>query len=388
MRVKALLLATTIAGAMYATSSTNAVAVDLDPEVDDCRRDIALKVGGQVNRAALYGNNGLVDDIFLVDNDNSSTRLRFRAIGRIDCEWKIGAQIEVQFESNSTASIRFEQSGSAGPNNFTERKFEWWVDSENFGRVWLGQGDMASNGTSEVDLSKTGVIAYSGIADFAGGLEFENGVRIRSATSQFDGQSRRDRVRYDTPTIAGFRLSTSYSDRARFDVALRYAGSFGDIKIASAIAYSEDSANSEADYRLNGSISILHTPTGLNATFAAGMDDDVEGGRLAVDQRDPYSLYVKLGLITNIFDFGHTAFAIDYQMTDDLNATGDEFHSYGAFVVQNIDHVGTEFYAGIRLHELHAAPVGLPVAGTNFTANADTSPDDVVAIMSGARVKF
>jgi len=356
MRVKTLLLATTIAGVSLAWANTSAHAVDLDPEIDDCRSDIALKVSGQVNRAILYGDNGVVEDIFLVDNDNSSTRVRFRAVGRIDCEWKIGAQIEVQFESNSTAAIRFEQGSSAGPNNFTERKLEWWVDSETFGRVWLGQGDMASNGTSEVDLSKTSVVAFSSIEDFAGGLEFENGVRIRTASDNFDGQSRRDRVRYDTPTIAGFRLSTSYSDRDRWDVALRFANSFGDLKVAAAIGYSEDGANSEEDYRVSGSVSVLHTPTGLNATFAAAQADDVEGGRNGpVDRRDPYMLYGKLGLITDIFDFGHTAFAVDYQMVSDLDTSGDDFHSYGGFVVQKIDHVGTEFYAGVRMHELNAA---------------------------------
>jgi len=41
----------------------------------------------------------------------------------------------------------------AGPNNFTERKLEIYFDSKRLGRLWLGQGDTASNGTSEVDLS-------------------------------------------------------------------------------------------------------------------------------------------------------------------------------------------------------------------------------------------
>jgi len=40
----------------------------------------------------------------------------------------------------------------AGPNNFTERKLEIYFDSKRLGRLWLGQGDTASNGTSEVDL--------------------------------------------------------------------------------------------------------------------------------------------------------------------------------------------------------------------------------------------
>lgn len=388
MHAKSLLLTTTLVGIIW-TGTDTAFAADLDPEIDDCRRDIALTVGGQVNRAALYGDNGEVDDIFFVDNDNSSTRVRFRAIGRIDCEWSIGAQIEVQFESNSSAAIRFDQEGDPGPNNFTERKLEWWVDSETFGRVWLGQGDMASNGTSEVDLSATDVVAYSGIEDFAGGLEFENGIRIRTVSDNLDGQGRQDRIRYDSPTLAGFRVSTSYDDRDRFDVALRYAGDLGDLKVAAAVAYSEDSHNSEEDYRINGSASVLHVPSGLNLTFAAGEANDVEGGRQgAFDQRDPYFLYGKIGLITYLFDFGHTAFAADAQFAKHLDATGDEFWAYGFFVVQEIEHVGTEFYAGVRIHDLEAAGPIVTAGGTNFAVTPTADPDQLVTAMFGARVKF
>jgi hypothetical protein len=388
MHAKSLLLTTALVGILW-TGTDAALAVDLDPEIDDCRSDIALKVGGQVNRAALYGDNGVVEDIFFVDNDNSSTRVRFRAIGNIDCEWSIGAQIEVQFESNSSASIRFEQEGDPGPNNFTERKLEWWVDSETFGRVWLGQGDMASNGTSEVDLSATDVIAYSGVEDMAGGLEFENGIRIRTVSDNLDGLSRQDRIRYDSPTLAGFRVSSSYDDRDRWDIALRYAGDFGALKVAAAVAYSEDAANSEEDYRVNGSASVLHVPSGLNLTFAAGEAQNVEGGRQgAFDQRDPYFLYGKIGLITHLFDFGHTAFAADYQFARHHDATDDEFQAYGFFVVQEIEHVGTEFYAGVRIHDLEAAGPVVTAGGTNFAVTPTADPDALFTAMFGARVKF
>ncbi len=391
MRFKSLLLtASTFTALSLAAATTMAADMDMefdiDEEFDDCRSDIALNVAGQVNRGVLYAENSEVDDIFFVDNDHSSTRVRFDAIGRIDCDWQVGAQIEVQFESNSSAAIRFEQGGDPGPNNFTERKLEVWFDNRTFGRIWLGQGSMASDGTSEVDLSGTDVVGYASVADMAGGLEFENGVRISSVSDNFDGQSRRDRIRYDSPTIAGFRLSSSYSDRDRWDVALRFAERFGGVQVSTAVAFSDDGANSEAEYRIDGSASILFD-FGLNFTVAAGMDENAEDGRdNAV--RDPYFVYGKVGWIFDVFDFGSTAVAVDYQMTRNLDAQDDEFESYGAFFVQRIDHVGTEFYAGVRLHELNATPVGLPVAGTNFTATADDSPANVLAVTTGARVKF
>ncbi len=152
---------------------------------------VKLSISGQVNRGVLFADNGDDSEVFHVDNDNSSTRIRFIGQGQLTEDFSVGTQIEVQFESNSTADISFDQDSPAGDNHFTERKLEIYFDSKRLGRLWLGQGDTASNGTSEVDLSGTSVVAYSGIADMAGGLEFSDdgvlGPSIGDVFSQFDG---------------------------------------------------------------------------------------------------------------------------------------------------------------------------------------------------------
>ena len=252
--------------------------------------------------------------------------------------------------------------------------------------MWLGQGDTASNGTSEVDLSKTGVIAYSGIEDLAGGLEFENGVRIGSVFSNYDGLSRVDRVRYDTPTFAGFKLSTSWTDDNEWDLALRYAQKFNGHRFAAAISYvdGERGQGFSSDYQVSGSASVLFS-NGFNLTFAAGMQDD-EGTGAA--QRQTKFLYGKVGWVFDIFDWGHTAFAADIAYNRNERARGDESWAYGFFAVQKIDWVGTELYAGVRLHELDHGGTVTQVAGTNFTTIATSDPDNVVAFMTGARIKF
>ncbi len=369
-------------------SPGQAHAVDMDP-VDECREDIALKISGQVNRAFLYADNGVVDDFFHVDNDNSSTRLRARATGQVDCDFEIGAQIEVQFESNSSADVRFKQSGQASANNFTERKLEIWFDSEAWGTLWLGQGDTASNGTSEVDLSKTGVIGYSGIGDMAGGLEFENGVRIKSVFDNMDGLSRTDRVRYDTPTFAGFQISGSWTDDNEWDVALRFARAFGGHKFAAAASYvdGERGQGFGQDYQISGSASLLFS-NGFNLTFAGGMEEDKGAGAA---QRNAHFLYGKAGWIFDIFDWGFTAIAADIAYNANVAARGDEAWSYGGYVVQKIDWVGTELYAGVRLHQLdHGGVVTSAPTGVNFLnqLNATSDPRDTIAFMTGARVKF
>lgn len=342
--------------------------------VESGQEKVSLSLSGQVNRAALYVADGENNELFHVDNDNSSTRFRLIARGQVTDDFAVGSQIEVQMESNSTASVNQESDNGVGGTSFTERKLEVYLDSATYGRVWLGQGDTASNSTSEVDLSGTSVVAYSAIGDMAGGMKFVNadtkafGPAIGDVFSNFDGLSRDDRIRYDTPKFAGFQASTSHISGGGWDAALRYSADYGEIKTAAAIAYANNSSLSTTqDSRVNGSISVLHD-NGLNATFAAGSAEITDPNR-----DDATFYYGKVGYIANIFDIGKTALSVDFVQTEDLAANGDEATSYGAFAVQHFSEYGTELYAGVRNHELDRT-------GSNF--------DDIMAAIAGARVKF
>jgi len=46
---------------------------------------------------------------------------------------------------------------SAGANKFEEEAAEVYFTHKRLGTLWLGQGDAATNGISETDLSGTGV---------------------------------------------------------------------------------------------------------------------------------------------------------------------------------------------------------------------------------------
>ena len=340
------------------------------PAVTSGKQGVRLAISGQVNRAVLYADNGDDGEFFHVDNDNSSTRVRFIGTGRFNEDFSVGSVIEVQFESNSTAALRVNQDGPAGPNNFTERKLEVYGDSRRFGRLWVGQGDTASNGTSEQDLSGTGVIAYAGIPDMAGGIAFNGvtglGPRINQAYSDLDGLSRDDRVRYDTPSWQGFKASASILERGDWDVAGRYRGDINGTKVVTALAFA-DATSSRRDFsQVNGSVTALF-PVGVNVTFAAGLRD-----REFRDD-DATFFYGKLGYLFDPFGLGNTALVVDYGQANDLDRDGDEFRAFGAFIVQNFDRIATEFYAGVRDHQLDRP-------GEDF--------DDIIAAISGARVKF
>ena len=337
---------------------------------------VSLAISGQVDRGVLFIDDGTNSEIFHVDNDHSSTRVRFVGTGRVSDDFSIGSQIEVQMESNSTGSVSQDGDNDhgIGGTSFTERKLEVYLDSLRFGRVWLGQGQTASDGTSQVDLSGTTLVAYSNSPDeMSGGIKFLNkstdafGPAIKDVFSNFDGLSRDDRVRYDSPKFGSLQLSASHISGGAVDVALRHAAEYGPYKTAAAIAFADPSSiSSSVDSRLNGSISVRHE-SGVNGTFATGREEVERAGS------DPVFVYGKLGYVAKIFDIGDTAFAIDFTRAENVQADGDEATSYGLAAVQNLAEYGTQFYLSVRNHELDRT-------GSNF--------DDVLSTLAGVRVKF
>ncbi len=229
---------------------------------------VSLKIKGQINRAFMVVDDGEQSEAFHVDNDFSSTRFDIIAEAKPKKDLKVGGHIEMELQSNASNKVTIDQNKPASGTSFAERIVEVYLDSKEFGRLTLGQGKTASDGTSEVDLSGTGVIALSKIQELAGDIEFRednagaaSGPTIDAVFSNMDGLSREDRIRYDTPKFHGFQVSTSHADGGEFDLALRHSGSFDGVKTKAAIAYANSSSVDDRK-QVNGSVSVLF-PIGL-----------------------------------------------------------------------------------------------------------------------------
>ena len=375
--VAALVVALSPVQAQQSSSGSGTQSADQNPSDTESRIVISgndklrLTLSGQINRGVLFFDDGEETGSIHVDNDNSSTRIRLGAESINTGELKFGGLIELQFESNSTASVDQENQSNVGPNSFTERKLELYGEHTKYGRITVGQGDTASNGTSEEDLSGTTVIGYSGISFMAGGLRFRDNLKtltditVGSAFSNLDGLSRDDRLRYDTPNIVGVVVSVSAIADELWDVAIRYSGDASSFKTRAALSYAD--VGEELDNRINGSVSVLHS-SGFSVTVAAGQDD-------RTDNRDPEFGYIKAGYQTNWNTLGTTAISIDYYDGDDVASIDDQSTSVGFLVVQNIESFGSELYAGLRNYELDVGATSAQL-------------DDVLATLVGVRVKF
>lgn len=348
---------------------------------------VSLTIYGQVNMALLTWDDGNTSDAYVVDNDSSTSRFGFKGKAKINSDWSAGYRIEIGvyatesdrvdqgFDDDDTADS--ENIGDDGDGNRMElRRSEMFIKSKTYGKVSWGLTSHALDGTTKSDLSGTHVIARNAglrfvedffIADAAGGYTTRRWGNIFDGDTEFD---RDNVIRYDTPTLAGFKVSASWGEDDEWSVAAFYKGEFQEIKIAAAIGYGEDDECDAGDpddcsENINGSFSIMHTPTGLFITASGGQ---LEKGDGAEDE----FYQIKGGIQQKWNSLGKTTFYGEY-INAETDDTG-EGDIWGLGVVQKIDAAKMEVYAGYRHYEadLHEGP----------------ETEDFQTLVTGARIKF
>ncbi len=339
--------------------------------------NIKLSISGQVNRAVNIIDDGKNTDAYFVDNDASNSRVRFIGTAKATDDLTVGSRIEVAFAPNESSSVNQndEDNGnlSSSDNFLDERWAEVSLDSKRFGKLSLGKGDAASNNAAEVDLSKTSVVQYASIADIASGMLFRQSsgdslttVKVSDAFSDLDGLSRKNRVRYDTPTFYGFSLAGSLVSNQRWDASLWWGGQGLGFKAVAAAAFADPNQDN-TDYQYDGSFSLLHEATGLNLTLSAGLKE-------RDDQGDNKNYYAKAGWLARFFSVGQTAFGVDYTRSVNFPTGRDDGYSVGGAVVQQFEEYGTELYMQYRVYSLDR--------------DVEPSVQDLNVGTIGARVKF
>ena len=214
------------------------------------------------------------------------------------------------------------------------------------------------------------------------------GPAVGAVFYYFDGLVRDNRIRYDSPVFEGFQLSGSVVDGGAADIALRYAGEFAGNQLVAGAGFADavsrkhipigavsgfpgapanlygyagvpTGANGSAlnatpaapnagdvtangSKQFNGSASLLLT-NGLNLTVAGGYRYtsylDPLNRRLS-----PFLIYSKLGYRAKWFDFGNSAFSVDFAQNDQLQFNGDSARAIGLEFVQFIDPLATELF--------------------------------------------
>jgi len=340
-----------------ASAATHAMAAiqPMEKTVTSGQPRVKLAISGQVNRAVNVIDDGKNTTAYFVDNDASNTRVRFIGTARFNQDLRIGSRMEVAMTSNESGDVS--QNNENSSDFFNVRWADLSLASRRFGRLYLGKGDTASNNAAEVDLSKTDVVAYASVADIAGGMLFRQNrgdkltnISVSDAFKDFDGLSRKNRVRYDTPTFWNFHLQGSLISDQRWDASVWWGGQALGFKALAAAAISNPNKDN-TDLIVDGSFSALHEASGLNLTLSAG-----QKGR--DHQGDASNFYIKGGWLTRFFSVGQTAFGLDYTRSVNLPTGRDDGYSIGGALVQQFEKYGTEAYLQYRVYSLSrdAAP--------------------------------
>ena len=184
----------------------------------------SVKLYGQLNPAYLSYDDGQESNSALVDNNNSNSRVG------ITVAWPFSDENALKF--NFETALGFFQSNSLNITSFEGQQWYGWSENDirklevsyqsDYGTVWLGQGDMATDKIAEFDYSKTSVIGYSDYQAVAGGFAFRqsdgtlSSIKIKNVFVNLEG-SRRMRLRYDTPDFDGFKFSAAAGESLSVD---------------------------------------------------------------------------------------------------------------------------------------------------------------------------
>jgi len=318
---------------------------------------VEVTVSGQVNRLIMSVDNGVDSGVVHADNSVSGTRWRFAGEGDLDNGMTAGVLYETQLQSNPSDKISvgdLDGDGSGGNvgdgDYFSTRQANVWMKG-NFGKVTIGQGSGAADGSAEIDGSGTTVIQYNGASsDLLGSMAFGGtGVTVGSVRAYFDGLGRNDNIRYDA-AIGELGLAASLGNGDKIELSAVYK--IAALKFMVGLWDQKDSGAGNAGRAVSAS---WGDGKGLTLTGAYGSDDG---------DGDPTNLYLKVG-----FTMGDNAFGVDWSETSDLGP-GDADSISFAWVRPMMQ--GIEIYASYRIESLDGVP----------------GADDIDALVGGMRVKF
>ena len=366
-----------------AVAALFAVAAPVANAADDTLKSgnkNSLTVSGQVVRAISVLDDGQSSEVVQTGGDYTASRVRWVAQGSLSANVTAGATIEMDVPgSNKPGNMTTGDNDEDGVNNgsdsaWTIRHEYVWVNHKKFGKISLGQTDSASNGRSQSDYSGTTIFGGSVGKSYGQGIVFVNtttatapaqsSVTVGEAFNDFDGASRTDVLRYDTPRFYGLQLAVSTHSGGDHDVAADYQGKFGPVKVRAQAGYLDYQDHASKNFQASGSLAVMHD-SGLNASFSIGKlnyagpgSKSAAGGdgasglhtQLANNNdftegvEDPNHIYFSIGYQAKIFGVGGTNFNFKWQETNDLSQdTGindSEAQAIGVAVVQNFDAIG------------------------------------------------
>ena len=418
-------------------------------------RKVSLTVSGWVNEAIFAWDDGTAHGVFQGTNSLEQSRFRFTGAAKIDKDWSAGYVLEIgvqgapssQFGQDhdvSTNALAFNQD-----NGLLIRKSYWFIKSEHWGQVAVGQNGTATyHLLDDADGANTRLYADAEApAVYMGGfftrtngtlnaLKWSDIMRgFNNSTPGQDG--RRPIVRYDSPTFMGFSLAAAAGASYQWDAALTFKGEWNGIKLLAKAGYGSSNdpgttpafgtTNSQSgtlcggkqpdgaladeiaifDYHCTwegAAATIMHAPTGLYVYGGWGrqhLDDfrpavagtGIAGPITAVPEGDSSTWFIQPGIEQKWFPIGKTTIFGEYRHDDRRHLNpGKTIEGNITFwqggVVQNIEAAAMDLYVIYQHADGSVTGCSLGNCPTGAGVNGVTNLDAFQEVIMGGLIQF
>lgn len=428
-------------GAAFAADLGGNCCADLEERIAELEattarkgnRVVSLQITGSVNQALVAWDDGVDSDAYIVTNTGYQSRVSFIGTGRINADVTAGYVLTLGIWGSPSMTVdqvndeSVSSSPLAQPDSVIIRESKGYIESARFGRVTLGQQSVASDDITAINVARSVYVDSSAHQVFVGGYQLRDGDTLTGlrflnlmgsdgTNPPGDGQ-RYDAIRYDSPSVAGFKVSASWGEDDMWDVALRYAGLLGGrFKAAAGVAYSAFTdgdptasaspglssgvhgcvfdVNRNVDCHMIGmSGSIMDMGTGLFIHGAYGVTTD-ENKPDGFDNETSF-YYLHGGIEKKWLPYGSTTlFAVYGQFNTGFERAllsptsfgqleNGEVEMWGIGVNQYFESAGLDVY--LKYNEYTASAENVL---TNTGFRGDVEFNDFSVIYAGARVSF
>lgn len=365
---------------------------------------ISLMIWGEVNRALLMWGDGIHPDVAVMENSGPAAGAQIRFSGSGEARPGVNAGFVLELGVSDTPPPPASQPNSEAPGEaqWETRLANWYVESEQAGRITIGQARSATYGITTIDVSHARTDALPWISTSIL-LRHASGRGLEADFMQGEDGSRSGYVRYDTPSIYGFIVSAAWGEDSSWDVALRFKQEWEAIRLAAGLGYvwaNEDNgiggAGKARDF-VSGSVSAMHVPSGIFVNFAAGRANPGAGAGL---EHDGYMYFVQLGLEQRFLSYGATTVYAEYGRYGNtgsgwLAGIGGRGSSEEILSASAVDRLG---FGVVQQFNASAVEVfgafqyfGADMAGADVVVPASGSaggPETWYGVVVGSRIKF
>ncbi len=323
-------------------------------------RKVSLTVSGWVNESVMWWDDGHESNTYVGTNPVEQSRFRFVGEAKIAPDWSAGYTLEIGvWGANGSKWDQVSPDGNTGANTLLVRKSSWYLKSSTYGKLSVGQDSTATyhllddadttmtrnfyDGEGAPDYIQSFRLKQTSGATVGNNLTWGGILRgFNNSTPGDDG--RRNIVRYDTPTVAGFSIAAAWGEDDIWDIALVYKAKFGDFDFNARTGYGHSGDGASTPCHGSGtapdnaidcewwgvSAFLQHTPTGLFLYSGSGDQNDGSNDPVvasAIVDKDSRTWFLQGGIEKKWFALGKTNFFGEYRRDEagsnvSIGATG------------------------------------------------------------------